>query len=585
MMTSVRHRTSSLLFLIVGLAGMVGCSTTSSADKSTSSESAAETSETQEAEASSKKGATETEPGPGFLVVAPDRGFLGNDQIRDIFEEFAASRIAELVFVTDDSTHDRLDEGLAALTDAGAESIHVVPLFVSVDHARFQLARDYLDATASERDIALEYARPLGETYLGVEMLSDHLRQIEQPAGKKVVVVGHGARSEESREAMDGDLRRIADRAGKGFGFASVDAVVWHDWRVEGAGDLKKTSQKKLAEATGGENVVVVPFHLGSKLDGMMQFDKMLHHRLRGKAEVLDVAMIPNPMVGMWMRREANRVSPLDREDVGVLLLAHGADFEWNERMREAVRPLEEKYTIEYAFTMADRDVMARAVNKLEERGARAIVVVRVFGLASSFRGSVERMIGMDVEGDGKAGGHGGHGHGHGGHGPRVPPKRIRSAATMTTLGGLEDSPLFAEALADRVREISEEPSRETVILLAHGIGSDTRNAHWLELLGSLTEQMQQHLDGEYRGFEYGTWREDWPDARKEWVPKIRGMVEDASAGDGRALVIPARTNGTGPSTELLEGYEYTLGRGFAPHPLFADWVEGQIEQGIERLK
>src|SRR3546814_5734828 len=53
---------------------------------------------------------------------------------------------------------------------------------------------------------------------------------------------------------------------------------------------------------------------------------------------------------------------------------------------------------IEYAFSMADQATIERAVQRLHARGAQAVVVVRVFGPAESFRASIERMLGMDID-------------------------------------------------------------------------------------------------------------------------------------------------------------------------------------------
>ena len=76
-----------------------------------------------------------------------------------------------------------------------------------------------------------------------------------------------------------------------------------------------------------------------------------------------------------------------------------------------------------------------------------------------------------------------------------------------------------------------------------------------------------------------GTWREDWPEQRAPEVTAIRRMVE-ASRDGGRAIVILARKATSASSSRAL-----TLNRaGFAPHPLFARWVEEKIREGLERL-
>jgi len=73
-------------------------------------------------------------------------------------------------------------------------------------------------------------------------------------------------------------------------------------------------------------------------------------------------------------------------------------------------------------------------------------------------------------------------------------------------------------------------------------------------------------------------------ETREAWIRDVRRMVEEASADGGRAIVLPARTTGEGPEREFLAGLNYALGNGFAPHPLFARWVEEQIRAGAAKL-
>jgi hypothetical protein len=105
-----------------------------------------------------------------------------------------------------------------------------------------------------------------------------------------------------------------------------------------------------------------------------------------------------------------------------------------------------------------------------------------------------------------------------------------------------------------------------------------------MKQLRSLADQIQAMADETFKAVKVGTWREDWPEKGKESVPRNKRLVKEASEGDGTAIVIPARTNGKGPGSELLKGLDYRMGTGFAPHPLFDDWVESQIQAGLEEL-
>lgn len=546
----------------------------------------------------------------GYILLAPDRGFMGNQEFRELFEDFSEQYSAELVIVSGaKSTRARLANALNNLTDKGAERISVLPLFISPNHPGFTLARAQIEELLSAQDAAAPFSRTLSASYLGVELLSDQLRQIQDPENTHLIVLGYGATDPTNAALMSEDYKNLTELAAAGFGFASADSLVWPDWQ-SGDKALMGASIQKFKALSEDKKIAVVPFHLGMKLDGMMSFEAMLAGQLPADAQLIDSGPMPNPLVKTWLTREANRLAHLTPEELGVVVLAHGADYDWNEAMREAVRGLEERYMMEYAFSMADREVIEGAIQRLEARGARAIVVVRIFGLASSFQRTVERLIGQDIEGhtptahadsmpemagaeehsnkpqdvqDKRDNPHAdAHGHAHASN--NAPTPRIRSAAITTTLGGLEDHPIFAQALASRLADISQDPSKETLIIVAHGMGSDPENEHWLTILRSLAEQIQQLNGADFRDLKVGTWREDWPAKRAEWVPKIRGWVQEAAQDGGRAIIIPARTNGQGPAAELLEGLDYELSSGFAPHPLFADWFEDQILRGLKQL-
>jgi len=164
------------------------------------------------------------------------------------------------------------------------------------------------------------------------------------------------------------------------------------------------------------------------------------------------------------------------------------------------------------------------------------------------------------------------------------PGARIRTPAKIATVGGLEDAALFAEVLLDRARSLSEDPTKETIVLVAHGAGSDRSNDHWKKNLASLVSQMEAMGGSEFRSIESDTWREDWPDKREAEITRIREIVTTATANSGRALIIPARTTGEGPARSLLEGLDFELGSGFAPSPQFTRWVEAQILEGAAQL-
>jgi hypothetical protein len=531
-----------------------------------------------------------TDTSTGVLVVTPDRGFLGNDEIRDAFDEFAKGRNAELLYVTDARSEKILDEELGNLAQRGAKRIEVLPLVMSSADARWKLAEGWLDARR-QHGTRLAIAEPYGASYLAVEDLSARLRDVHADK-QRLLLVGYGAGDPAAAATMRDELKRMGGFAST-LAPAAIDAVVYPARKAKDADAMRKHVTDAIHAAHGA---LVVPVAFAPRDDSMMDFSGWFSDDLPKDAQRVDSPIATRDALAQWMQRagiEAGmQFAPLDPSQIGVVALTHGADWFWNRDIEQALAPVAARHKLAYAFSMADPPVVERAVRKLEKENVRAIVVVRAFGMASSFRGSVERMIGADVEnGASTHGGHAMHGggmgmmhHGTAGMSLAAPP-RIRSALPMVTVGGVNDDPLFAKALLANARSVSRHPSRETVILVAHGQGDDAGNRQWLDLLGSLAKQMRADGGGDFHAIRYATWREDWPDKNKAAVKRVRAMVTEADRDGGRALIVPARINGRGAADTYLKGLDFGWSQGFAQTPYFAQWFEQEITRGIAQVR
>ena len=555
------------------------------------------------------------EAGIGFLALVPDRGFSGNEETRAAFEGFGKDYTAELAFVTGEDFEKNVHEALANLEARDVNTVWVVPFFLSSSDSKYKNGVEALKTYKGNASIAI--AEDFGQSYLAEEVLIDRASALSvNPSGETLVVVGSGAMDAGSAQAIKADLERIAAGANAGLGFKSTAVVVLYSWEADdelhgkGMADLHKTIA---GTAKNGGRAVVVPFNLAMKLTGMMSEWNMIQGSLaKYPGAVYDGKDVtPHEYVTLWFRKEANERLPLEDDEIGVIYMPHGSDYNWNHSMSAAIDELRDKYMFEDAFSMSEIGVVEPAVRRLEERGARGIVVLRIFSLESSFKKGTEQMLGLTGEkpsgyaqhasaghgdahgssrhGSGQAadsghGGHsGGHGHGHGhGHGGS---SRIASDAVFVTLGGIEAHPLLAAAMADRAKELSTDPPKETVILLSHGTESDEANDYWMNNLKTIAEYIQSSSPVKYRDVKFYTWREDWPDKREKSVEVIRAMVEEASVDGGTAIVIPVRTTGEGHERKYLEGLEYKLGSGFAPHPNYVKWVEEKIEEGVAELR
>jgi len=154
------------------------------------------------------------------------------------------------------------------------------------------------------------------------------------------------------------------------------------------------------------------------------------------------------------------------------------------------------------------------------------------------------------------------------------PPSPIRPRAEiLISRSGVAGSPFVDDILADRARALSIDPTRECVLLLAHGPGDDGENERWLANMNRRADRLREV--GPFLDIRCETLREDWPDRREAAEARIREYVRGRSAEGARVIVIPFRVAGFGPYAEVLGGLEYVSdGRGFCPHPNMSRWID-----------
>ena len=509
-------------------------------------------------------------PETGFLVVAPDRGFLGNERTRDAFNGFAGEYTAELAFVTKEKATENIHVAIERLESRGVKGIWVLPLFLSPSNVKYGKAEEAISRYVAK--VPVRVAETMNESYLTEEILRQRAAKLSKTPSKEVlVVIASGAVDRESEKGIREDVGKIVEKVKRRLRFKETEVAVLYSREADEdiAKEAMTRAMDRVAVSTSkAERVIVVPFNFSMEFTNMMSSWNRIKKRVsKYDGTVFDgKGVTPHMNVELWLKKKANERLPLSDDEIGIVFMPHGSDYNWNETMRESIRPLTEKYKVEYAFSMADPMIVKRAIEKLEERGCRAIVVLRVFSLEASFRDKTDYMLGLKDR-------------------VKNPPMRISSKSVMVALGGVEDHPLLAEALYDRAMALSRKPGKETVILLAHGTDDDDRNRNWLDNLGSLAEQIRKNGGSGFRNIKYHTWREDWPDKREKAVEVIRKMIKEAISDGGTAIVVPARTAGRGHGDKFLDDLDFLYAEGFAPHPNFIRWVEEKIKEGIKALR
>jgi len=210
----------------------------------------------------------------------------------------------------------------------------------------------------------------------------------------------------------------------------------------------------------------------------------------------------------------------------GILVMAHGGDEAWNRDVEAVVAPLKEKHPTEIAFGMAVTSAIRDAVRRLEGQGVRHIAVVRMFISGESFLPETEYILGLrdtpppcdhggenhNVDSTHGAKAQADHGDSHGGHVMETPTPIESQSTFRLSREGVGESSLIDPILVERVKSLSQEPSRESVLILAHGPGDDSENERWLQAMARRTQMIRKI--GSFREVRCETLREDWPDKR-----------------------------------------------------------------------
>ena len=268
--------------------------------------------------------------------------------------------------------------------------------------------------------------------------------------------------------------------------------------------------------------------------------------------------------------------------EVGLLIMAHGGDEQWNHAVQEAVAPLEKICPVVVAYGMAQREPLRKGILRLEAQGVRKIAVVRLFMDGRSFLSQTEYLLGVRVEPPPFFLHHDHHHHNMTRdavrllRGAEIPPPIELESQVVLSATGLLDSRQAGGVLLDRVRALSESPAAESVLVIGHGVESDARDRYWKDRMESLTRGLEAL--GRFRAVRVETLREDWEAKRRVAEERIRGFVSKQSR-TGRVLVVPFRVFGFGPYGEVLEGLDYRAdGKGLLPHRKVTEWLREQAQ-------
>jgi sirohydrochlorin ferrochelatase len=261
----------------------------------------------------------------------------------------------------------------------------------------------------------------------------------------------------------------------------------------------------------------------------------------------------------------------------GLLVVAHGADRAWNDRVRTTVTQVGWRHgAVATAFLMgAEKDTLGwqQGVSSLVAAGATRIVVVplMISSHGSHYR-QIEHFAGARAELPAELAHHD-----HGAAPARPVP--------MVVTPALDDAEEFAEALAEGWAELDPADRTRPILLVAHGPNSAADAEQWIADLGAVSRRLAERLPAELR---LGLLRDDaGPAVRGAAVTALRDTIIALAARARDSVVVLPVLISTGAIDRVklpadLAGLPARQVRApLAPHPALARWIVRVAEASI----
>lgn len=269
-------------------------------------------------------------------------------------------------------------------------------------------------------------------------------------------------------------------------------------------------------------------------------------------------------------------------EAQGVLLLAHGGRDDWNREVLELASQVDSTLPVEVAFGMANKRTIQDAVERLAERDVTEIVAVPLFiSSHSSVMRATEFLLGSRADAPPQLEAFARMGARRASGGPDRDPDfdwttPLEATAPIAMTTALDSHALVAEILLSRALDVSEQPEREVVVVVAHGPTSEEDNALWLANMGILVETIRART--RFSRIQYLTVRDDASDpVREQATVELRAVVEDAVEEGRSVLIVPLLLSYGGIEAGIrrrLEGLPYRMAdQALLPDERLSEWV------------
>lgn len=270
--------------------------------------------------------------------------------------------------------------------------------------------------------------------------------------------------------------------------------------------------------------------------------------------------------------------STLQAQKVGTILVAHGGDAEWNNRVLGIASAAQTGGPIETSFLMGPGAKATRiqdVAKRMEAAGVSRIVIVPL--LISSNSGHYEQIRYLAGETDELSETMKHHLHMGG-------LERLQVAVPVKVARAIDDSPDVARVLAERSRDLVPDTKGRALFLIGHGPNSSEDLAVWMKNLRVLADSVRVQTG--FRDVRVGLVQDDAPaHVRAEAVTRVREIIQLQHELTGKDVaVVPVLISKGRLTVEKLPrdlaGMPIVYnGEPLLPHPNLARWIESRVRE------
>ncbi len=257
--------------------------------------------------------------------------------------------------------------------------------------------------------------------------------------------------------------------------------------------------------------------------------------------------------------------------DVGILILAHGVGENSDKMLKSSVEPLAEIYptAIGYGMAMMTSAHLNAAVRDLKERGVRKVVAVPVAGPTeyNSLTRQWEYIFNMREESSYLS-----------------VPAIIESDVEVIITEHYAEHPLITDVLYDHVKEVSENPANEVVIIVGHGPEELDDNELDLQIVQAHADRLT--AKNEFAEVKVINLMDDAiPAIRETNVRQLRRWVRTVNRKGQTPVIVPLVSSSHGLQAHIrtdLRGFSYVFAdKGMTEHPKYIEWIKLAVEEAL----